>query len=522
MSLFATGSRRFPLLTCTLRSLSLKLPDTMSSNTIASSNPGSTNSNSYSFFDLPLVPLILVEWAAVIPLVCHLATYKYGWELVGRVSLTRRVGTSIFPKLGVLAGLSRLLERGPDFIDRASSKGGPEWKVWDVCWGGSWPCANGGASSMIVDYALSRRKGNVVEMPDTVATSPALEKANTKPTLSTVLSGQTVFGDAMQPSKSNTSSSSGSASLNFTPNPKPTTKSQGHRRYQTLHLIRFQRHKRSRSWLLKLDHYFSSSIWAGLQTVGILAVSVILSLLGIFGTAAILLCGSISQFGCWMVHVQRPPGYLQSNEGAESSMLVALHQNANTWYLFQGDRAVVDSLLNKTMISIPPSPRLTVLHWILKTIHIIQLLAMTYVAGQKGWDGITLVALMLIDYAMSWTSRESILARRWLEYEGVDVRAQSYTLTGRTVMMGAIQCVTGSRSPNWMDEIVAPVPRRNAWLARLKGLQMKRSLEDDIMSNESGQWSQHDWQAIVLSSELAHRSAEMLRAAGNDESRIQV
>lgn len=74
-------------------------------------------------------------------------------------------------------------------------------------------------------------------------------------------------------------------------------------------------------------------------------------------------------------------------------MLVSIHQNANIWHLFIGDRAIVDTLLNKTMISFT-GPCAVVAAW-LHAAYFLQLVAMTRVAAQKGYDGIFLLALML-------------------------------------------------------------------------------------------------------------------------------
>jgi len=499
--------------------------------------------NPHYLIGLPNLSPVLSEWASVIPLVCHLATYKHDWELVGRISLNGRLSTSIFPKLGVLAGLSRLLERGPDFIDQTSSKGRPGWRVWDVRWGGSFPCANGGASAMIMDYALKKEKGKVMDMPDKIPPQEQPPTSGSKLSLSTLPTQRTIVetlphpiitakssGSSQSPPRNKSRTQSSQSPRGFsTASPskgssipeagdsprKPTAVavSKGHRRYQTLHLLQFRRRKTRRSWLLRLDLLLTSATWESFKLVGRIAVVSVLCLLGLFGTSTILMCGAVSQIGCRMVKVDRPPGYLESNEQEqESSMLVALHENSCTWYLFHGERAVIDSLLNKTMISIPKSSKRTALSWILRTTHIMQLLAMTFVAGQKGWDGVGLVILMIFDHMLAWKSSDGNAARRWMESEGVDVCVNSFNFTGRTMLIGAVHSLSGSESPSWMDNILAPFPRRDAWLKRLGGLQTKSTCEE-IMSNISGRWSEHDWKSIVISSELAHRSAEVLRAA---------
>ena len=97
-----------------------------------------------SFFPVPPLLNFIAEWVALIPLICHLANYHHPHQLAGQVALLGQVSIELFPKLGVLAGISRLVERGPEFLDIASTIGPSRRKVWDVRWGGTFPCANGG------------------------------------------------------------------------------------------------------------------------------------------------------------------------------------------------------------------------------------------------------------------------------------------------------------------------------------------------------------------------------------------
>ena len=63
------------------------------------------------------------------------------------------------------------------------------------------------------------------------------------------------------------------------------------------------------------------------------------------------------QLLCQTVTRLRPLGYLGNNESHDGCMLIALHENANKWYLFLGDGGVIDILLNKTMIAVDDSGR---------------------------------------------------------------------------------------------------------------------------------------------------------------------
>lgn len=127
------------------------------------------------FFSLPIPPNIVSEWTALIPLVAHLASYRHNHQLVGEAALSGRLNVSLFPRLGVLDGIARLLAGGPDFLDRVSTLGEVSRHVWDVNWGSSFPCANGAASSIITAYALGCADSTSIRMPEHVATTSKIQ-----------------------------------------------------------------------------------------------------------------------------------------------------------------------------------------------------------------------------------------------------------------------------------------------------------------------------------------------------------
>ena len=120
------------------------------------------------FLSLPIPPNIVAEWTSLIPLVAHLASYRHDHQLAGEAALSGRLNVSLFPRLGVLDGIARLLAGGPDFLDRVSTMGEVSHQVWDVNWGSAFPCANGAASSIITAYALSHADWTCVRMPEHV------------------------------------------------------------------------------------------------------------------------------------------------------------------------------------------------------------------------------------------------------------------------------------------------------------------------------------------------------------------
>lgn len=120
------------------------------------------------FLSLPVPPDIVAEWTSLVPLVTHLASYRHDHQLAGEAALSGRLNVSLFPRLGVLDGIARLLAGGPDFLDRVSTMGEVSHQVWDVNWGSAFPCANGAASSIITAYALSHADWSCVRMPEHV------------------------------------------------------------------------------------------------------------------------------------------------------------------------------------------------------------------------------------------------------------------------------------------------------------------------------------------------------------------
>lgn len=268
----------------------------------------------------------------------------------------------------------------------------------------------------------------------------------------------------------------------------------------------------SHGWYHRVDQVVESSMFKATKVLLVLGIVVVLFLCGIFGTAVVLLIGLVTQIMCQFLKLQRPPGFLSNNENHKACMLLSSHKNSSTWYLYIGDRGVVDSLLNKTMLSIPSFGKVLT-HWF-RAAHVIQLLAMTFVAAQKGWDGIALLALLISADAMNWRYGKNQLAQRWLVTEDVCVKAKSFEFTGRTAMLGAIHKMSGTKAMSWMDDIMPPVPRRQAWLNRLsKGLNETLLPDPDFVA-----LSRFDQDWVLLHSGLATQAASMLRDELGDKS----
>jgi hypothetical protein len=385
----------------------------------------------------PVLPIassdasIVFEWAAIFPLAIYLADRRLSHKLVGQASLAGFLPTGLFPRLGVLNMVCDFLKEGPDFLDRASSVSELRRTVWDVNTGNIFTCANGAASDILAKYVL--RKACLVDLSDNSS------KQNSGAT------GQRTTG-------------------------LPST---GYRRCQTLHILDCQfmpsstqsGHRHRASNVQKAVKY-KPILYEVVLLLVLLGLAVISILFGVFATTAAIVLTVAFRILRYFIRVTRPSTYLENNEpGASGCMLVALHENATTWYLYRGSRAIIDTLLNKSMIEdIAASPLVSVA----RVLATLQLATMTYAAAQKGWDGVGLLAVIIVAWVSDWVLyREHVLAAQWLKHEDVDIRAQSFKFSGRVPMLGAIQVLKGTGNISWMDGILAPSNRRNQWLADL-------------------------------------------------------
>ena len=382
------------------------------------------------------LPSIVAEWAGLLPLVIHLTSRHFDFQLAGEAALLGRISIGLFPKLGSLQSIAHLLEGGEEFLERASTVSDTVCGVYDVNWGSTFACANGAASSMVMTYAMRRIRTSLV-MPDTVET----------------------------PIKKTRSEHSARPATPESPPPGRPNPEYHRRRFQTLNVLKFGRTTTTRNWRNKVDSAMSSWAFVIFAFSMLVGGAVVSMLFGCYGTAVILLSGAVSQLACQTLCFERPDKYLVSSESHDACMLLSASENSSTWYLYIGDRGVVDYLLNKTMIEHSSGSGLLSL-WF-RIAHYIQLLAMTFVAAQKGWDGVCMVIVMISAWLFHWPHGRDYMARRWLEHEGVTVKASRFDFMGRSQMIGAIQMFSGRKVTSWMDSILVNCPRRQAWLQAL-------------------------------------------------------
>lgn len=177
-------------------------------------------------------------------------------------------------------------------------------------------------------------------------------------------------------------------------------------------------------------------------------------------------------------------------------MLVANHQNASTWYLFTGDRGVVDGVLNKNMIfSIESkfgggvgggkSLGTKSLILLLRMLAFLQVLVLTFVAAQKGWDGIGLLIFITIAWVTEKLAHnDTRLFEAWKKQHGIELEARTFEFTGRVAMIGAIQVFNENRFSCWMDSILVPNKKRDMWLKKLADAADDKEAGDDEFGPE--------------------------------------
>ncbi|KAI0098180.1 hypothetical protein GGR51DRAFT_437618 [Nemania sp. FL0031] len=414
----------------------------------------------------PHLPTIVAEWAAIIPLVCHLASQRDDYITTGDIALLGRLSVGIFPRLGTLSGLSRLLDRGTKYLDNASTRGGSSRKVWEVKWGCVFPCANGAACSTISN-CLRFRGGSasrLQRMPEKL------------------------------PSKSRIDSSGSHERESLS-----KAKNEEFRRYQILHVYQLRRVPKRRSIRDQFDQLRLSLSGQILYFFIFVSLSVLFGLLGSYGTATLIACTLVSELVALNTNIYRPSTYLKNNETYDACMLVASHENATEWHLYIGDRGIVDTLLNKPMFVLPDGPWANLASRWFWFANLLQFAAMTFVAAQKGWDGVWMAVLLATHWTLRYTLYGRTLARDWLEREGVEARVASFEFGGRYAMIGAIQVFSRSAVTRWMDDILVPHPRREAWLRSLRG------------EEPMGELDAHDTRWVESVSEAALAAASILK-----------
>lgn len=412
-----------------------------------------------AYFNLPHLPDILVEWLALIPLVVHLTCAQEDFNLIGEACLRGSITCPLFPKLGQLKGIARLLTGKTCFLDRVAARSAEAVTTWDVSWGSVFQCSNASARDRITEKAVNESCSSVrvdVQFPPLIQV----------PAIDTKTNQAGISASERQSKSTETFSKNGSSSAASEVKSKQETV---FRRYQNLTIIDLRqsssqpRPRQSRIMFGLIAHL--------VVYISLCGIAVLAALSNAFGTAAIILLSCITKLVCWYIPVTRPDGYLANNESYKHGcMLTAAHNNSSSWFLYIGDRGVVDWLLNKPMLTIRSKCQ-TWLVMYFQTAHYVHLLIMTYVAAQKGWDGVCLLCLMvaseILKMALNWDDP----VQQWFEHNGIACKATVAEMSGRTSMLGAVQLFhdkylnpeLSKENNSWMDDIMTPSPRLRAW-----------------------------------------------------------
>ncbi|KAI9903271.1 hypothetical protein N3K66_002623 [Trichothecium roseum] len=464
------------------------------------------------FLPCPPLPNIISEWAAILPLVCHLASQLDDYMTTGDVALMGRLSVGLLPRLGTLSGIGRLLQEGTQYLDYASTKGGTGRTVWDAKWGSVFPCANGAAIAAISKCLRGGRDERLpVRMPETLSYKLGPESTGSEKS-STEHDG-TKFRP--RPSKLSFRRYSNRRNSTFKSQADHGKEEHSIRRHQILHVYQLRHEKRRPSLKQRANRLGQTKPAQAVLFTFSIGLVVLLSLWGCYGTAVIVLCVSVSKLVAQGVPIRRPAGYLKNNENHDACMLVASHENATEWHLYIGERAIVDTLLNKPMFAVPDQSSVTPLaaRWFWLA-NLLQLAAMTFVSAQKGWDGVCLLAVLAAHWTYVLCLRGS-LADGWLQREGVGAKVEKFEFGGRTALLGAVQVLSKSPGADWMDKILVPHPRRAAWLRNLRG----EEEEGEEAGNDA--LGPHDSRWLKFATESSLAAAEVLETTfdGHDRSR---
>jgi hypothetical protein len=419
---------------------------------VAMGHPVQKNSEKHKLGHKPefRLPLVLEEWAALIPLMIYLeSSFHHDYQCAGESALTCKLSVGIFPKLWAIGSVTKLLRDRENFLDMAITSG-PPLLCLDVQWGNALPCANSAATAAIAQYVLSSREGKHISIDDLS---------------SWTRSGCQKLARRLSIKGSDFDSKTVPALLN---------QRLGRQRKQTLQVLRFSKkdgdvHPRRRRRSERLEQSVGcAEVFAATCLTAALVVT------GNYGSGALVFLAGITRSLSRSVVLERPESYLHSDDDQRQRCILAgPHESASTWYLFVGDVDLIDTLLIKPMVIIPPNQSKYLIQGF-STVRVLQLLLMTYVASQKQWDGICLVILVMLAIVIEKLMGDTRHARDWLEGSGYTCETVTCEFAGRHDLMGAVQCIAGGKETAWMDKVLQIARRRTVWLGKIRARWVSR------------------------------------------------
>ncbi|PLB36803.1 uncharacterized protein BDW47DRAFT_108088 [Aspergillus candidus] len=402
--------------------------------------------------DLPEIPEIVAEWASLVPLTVYLSNMRTAYDLAGEISLRARLSLSIVPKLWELGSIAKLLREREAFLDTASSAGDP-LRVYDVQWGSVFPCYNSAAAVSVAARA-SRHAGNTPEISREDLNAWILQ--HQKELEQRFPLGPRSESRGPAGARSDVYCGDGIEDLVY------QKRSSG--RPQQLNVVSVSLQGKRAGANAMLQRTVTHRLRVAAKLVLAIGTGGVLASLGCIGTGVLLLVAGVSIFCAEHIEVRRSSLYLRNRETHPGCMLVAAHENATIWTLYLGHRGMIDSLLNKPMVEISRAHPL-ILTWF-RFAEILQVFAMTYVAGQKGWDAVCLLIVILL-WSLTRLNARDRHAAAWLREEGFVSTAFRCEFPGRSELLGAVQLLSTENRTLWMDGILAPVPRRDIWLQKV-------------------------------------------------------
>ncbi|KAK0716500.1 hypothetical protein B0T21DRAFT_454299 [Apiosordaria backusii] len=419
---------------------------------VAASTTGDAASDT-TWASLPAtIPAFVCEWAALVPLTVYLASGRGDFELAGEISLRGQLPVTVIPKLWALGGVAKVLRQWEAFFDSANASG-ETLKIFDIQHGNSFQCYNNAAVSLVADNAMRR---GLIGSGD--ITPEHLERWIHEHRASLEAGFEVSALDDL-------AESGGFKAL--------VENRRTYGRRQVLNIINVVpvEEDRARMRVESWDRG-KASLYAELITS--VALAGFLCSLGCIGSAVLLFTGSISRFLVRQIVVPRPLRYLENRESYMGCMLAAVHDNAAIWTLYLGDRGVIDSLLNKPLVGhLESTPTTRFACWWLQLAELLQIIAMTFVAGEKGLDALVLLGLVLAIAGFSNLYGYNMHARNWLRREGYETLAFRCEFPGRTELVAAVQLLSTERRVSWMDSIISPCDRREVLLQRLGQIDCK-------------------------------------------------
>jgi len=395
---------------------------------------------------------ILVEWAALIPLTVYLANGRSDFELAAEVSLRGSLSVGVIPKLFALGGIAKILRQGEVFFDSANAAG-ETLKVFDVQHGCVFRCYNSGAAAAIAEAAFT---GGAEGDPEILEEHLVawIDKNKEKLEQDFALAQYTEIEEGP------------SAFRKLRDNRKI------YGRRQILNVIDVQRqgsYASSGQAPINASRSMGRPRWLWIPEFILTAGGAgVLASTGCMGCAALLLIGAVSRICAFKTKIGRPPTFLQNRESYEGCMLVAIHDNAAVWTLYRGERGLIDSVLNKPMVAhFRPTKISNFVHGWFRFAEVLQVVAMTYVAGEKGWDGLMLFILITVAWVLGKLLGYNRHAQNFLRDQGCRVTAFGCEFPGRTELLGAVQLLSTQGKTLWMDSIIAPCDRRAVLLEKL-------------------------------------------------------